>query len=132
MAEPASTTVSVGVATGALTIAGTVAGIPGLVLLAALFGSALAVAPREKPTFTASAAISAATAFAVSLGCGIFVGYGLGLFVHLLSVRYLGVDITPPVMCSAWSFVVAFGAQKLLPAAIDGGRDFIGRLTKKD
>lgn len=98
MPEPTSTTAVVvataSVTGAAITSAGMIAGIPPLVIVAAVLGAAAASTRGSKIELTAAGLWSALITFAVSLGMGALGGRLCGAAIERLTEKYVGIEVS--------------------------------------
>lgn len=119
MTEPTSTAVSaVAVATGAVTVAGTLAGIPADALIASVVGAALAMSQASRLEISSKAIRQAVFVFGLSLAGGVFLGPLTAIALGGLFTKLTGIELPETLLRAAWSFLIALGAQQFLPAII--------------
>lgn len=119
MADPTTGAVSaVAVATGAVTVAGSLFGVPADAIIASVIGAALAMSQASKLELSAPAIKRALFVFALSLAAGIFLGPLSAHAAGAVFLKLMGIDLPPGLMRPAWSFLIALGAQHLLPALL--------------
>lgn len=120
MAEPSTTTGTAALlATGLVTITGSVFGIPADAIGASVIGAALALGVADRISVTLVSSLRVLQAFFLSLACGVFLGPLVALGLEHAVRSFAGLDLPDALVRPAACLLVALGAQRLMPALFD-------------
>ena len=119
MAEPTTILAATVLATGTLTVAGSLFGIPADAILASVCGAAIAMSSARRAEATIEQARVWLGAFATSMAAAIFLGPLAGAGVEAALTRLAGLTLPSDPVRAATCFMIALGAQRWLPAVLD-------------
>ena len=131
MAEPTTVLAAAVLATGTLTVAGSLFGIPADSILASVAGSAIAMSSARRAEASLEQARVWFGAFATSMAAAIFLGPLVGAGLEAALTRLAGFTLPSDPVRAATCFMIAMGAQRWLPAVLDRINSSIISATQK-